>query len=201
MSYPINLQVTAFDAERNIASGPLGDVVIDVERYRVRAPQAQIAVFDDATGECLALDWSLPAAGGPGSFGAPVPGLASEPEQPAQAGPRKPGRPRLGVVAREVTLLPKHWVWLARQEGGASAALRRLVDEAHLAEATRERKRRAHEAAYRYMTLVGQQLPGYEEALQTLPAGDPVQFEAQLMTWPEDMRDYAKRLAFPQLVS
>lgn len=194
MSYPANLQVTAFDAERRIAVGPLSDVAIDVERYRVRTPQARIVVFDDRTGECLALDAAGPGAGYAAMLVEPEPSSESE---TGGHEPRKPGRPRLGVVAREVTLLPRHWEWLAAQEGGASSALRRLVDAAHQAEIVRERRRRAHEAAYRYMTAVGQDYPGYEDALHVLHTGDPAQFEAHLAGWPEDMREYARRLAFP----
>lgn len=196
MSYPADLPVTAFDAERRIAAGALADVAIDVERYLARAPQARIAVFDDRTGARLELDWTAPGASASSRLGEPLTdhlAAAADPE------PRRPGRPRLGVVAREVTLLPRHWEWLAAQDGGASSALRKLVDEARLAEAARERNRRAHEAAYRYMSAVGHDLPGYEDALRMLHTGDPAQFEAQLTGWPEDMRDYARRLAFPEM--
>ncbi|MFY0534142.1 DUF2239 family protein [Nannocystis pusilla] len=43
------------------------------------------------------------------------PRLAAE-EPPARTGP---GRPKLGVVSREVSLLPRHWEWLERQPSGS----------------------------------------------------------------------------------
>ena len=104
--------------------------------------------------------------------------------------PRGPGRPRLGVVAREVTLLPRHWEWLNGQPGGASVALRKLVEEARRANEGRDRVRRAQEAAYRFMAAMGGNLPGFEEASRALFAADPDRVEALVHDWPEDIREY-----------
>ena len=112
-----------------------------------------------------------------------------------EAIPRGPGRPRLGVVPREVTLLPRHWQWLSGQPGGASVALRRLVDEARRASVGADRVRRSQEVAYRFMSALTGNLPGFEEAIRALFAGDGVAFEARVADWPEDVRTYARMLA------
>ncbi|MFT4268468.1 MAG: DUF2239 family protein, partial [Xenophilus sp.] len=107
------------------------------------------------------------------------------------------GRPRLGVVAREVTLLPRHWDWLSRQPGGASVALRRLIDEARHSYAERDALRAAREAAYRFMTVMAGDLPGFEEAARALFAGERERFLARIEGWPGDVAAYAQKLAAP----
>jgi hypothetical protein len=109
--------------------------------------------------------------------------------------PRGPGRPRLGVVAREVTLLPRHWEWLGEQPGGASAALRRIVDEARRGSHDKDRVRKAQEAAYRFLSAMAGDLPGFEEANRALFAGDAARFEREVAGWPSDVRDHATTLA------
>jgi hypothetical protein len=113
---------------------------------------------------------------------------------PAEA-PRQPGRPKLGVVAREVTLLPRHWEWLSGQPGGASAALRRLVDAARAANAGKDRIRHAQEAGDRFMAAALGNQPGYEEASRALYAGEESRFAALTQDWPCDLRDCARRMA------
>ena len=110
--------------------------------------------------------------------------------------PRGRGRPRLGVIAKEVTLLPRHWDWLNVQPGGASVALRKLVDEARKTSGDRDRVRAAQEAAYRFMSAIAGNLPGFEEATRALFAYDRRGFTHLVANWPEDVRDYAVRLAF-----
>ena len=121
--------------------------------------------------------------------------LAGEAEDPAAAKPSSPGRPKLGVVAREVTLLPRHWEWLSEQPGGASVTLRRLVEEARRSTTGESRRRRAQEACYRFMSIMAGDEPGYEEALRALYAGDARRFDGQTEAWPPDVRDHARRLA------
>jgi hypothetical protein len=159
---------TAFCGVRRIASGELREVA-------AFAGQG-VLIFDDETGELVDVD--------PRGIGNP------EPEAP-----RKPGRPRLGVVAHEVTLLPRHWEWLYSQPGGASVALRKLVEEARRVNADKDRVRAAQEAAYRFMSAMAGNEPGYEEALRALFAGKRGAFEDCIRAWPTDVRDHAKRLA------
>ncbi len=123
--------------------------------------------------------------------GVPVPA----PGQPDREVPRGPGRPRLGVVAREVTLLPRHWDWLSSQPGGASVALRKLVEQARRRNEGKDRLRRSQEAAYRFMSALAGNLPGFEEATRAFFAGDQERFDDQTESWPVDVRDHARRLA------
>ncbi|WP_295542652.1 DUF2239 family protein [uncultured Pseudacidovorax sp.] len=170
--------LTAFLGCTRIAQGPRERVLADLRRRNDNPPAL---VFDDASGERVELDlWST----------APAP-AADGGARPA----RGVGRPRLGVVAREVTLLPRHWDWLSRQPGGASVALRRLVEDARRVYADRDAARAAREAAYGFMSSVASALPGFEEASRALFAGDPERFAAHLSGWPADVADYARHLA------
>ena len=98
-------------------------------------------------------------------------------------------------MAREVTLLPRHWDWLASQPGGASVALRRLVDEARHANPVADRVRQAREATYRFMTAIAGNQPGYEEAIRALFAGDGARYHGLIAGWPLDVRYYASLLS------
>jgi len=142
-------------------------------------------VFDDATGRQVDFD----------SRGTPEE-IAKRYSEPSSAEPRGRGRPRLGVIPREVTLLPRHWDWLNAQPGGPSAALRRLVDGARRASGDRDRVRAAQEAAYHFLSAVAGNLPGFEEAMRALFAYDRRRFGELIASWPDDVRDYAIRLAF-----
>ena len=104
-----------------------------------------------------------------------------------------PGRPKLGVVSREVSLLPRHWDWLEQQPNGASAALRRLVDQARKQNPGKERARLATEAAGRFMSAMAGNLPGYEEASRALYAAHRVHFEDLILDWPHDIRAFIER--------
>jgi hypothetical protein len=114
--------------------------------------------------------------------------------QPGTEAPRRPGRPKLGVVAREVTLLPRHWEWLNGQPGGASVALRKLVEDARRGSASKDRARRMQEAAYRFMSAMAGNLPGFEEATRALFAGEPDRLAEHVRAWPEDVRTHLERL-------
>ncbi|MGO1073974.1 DUF2239 family protein [Inquilinus sp. CA228] len=174
---------TAFEGARRIASGPLAEVALAAKRAVERG--AGVLVFDDATSLPIELDLR-------GSE-AEVLARLSPPAEPEA--PRGPGRPKLGVVAREVTLLPRHWDWLAGQPGGASVTLRRLVEEVRRAGEGRDRLRQAQEAAYRFMAAMAGDRPGFEEAARALFAPDRDRFAALTEAWPADIRDHARRLA------
>src|SRR5665213_1749387 len=180
----------AFEGDRCIASGDLRDVIRTAKERLDRRKAASILIFDGGTGGPIDIDFR----------GSLDDVLARLPENPgiivdAAAIPRGPGRPKLGVVAREVTLLPRHWEWLARQSGGASVALRRLVEEARRAGEDKDHLRQAQEAAYRFMSAMAGNRPHYEDAIRALFAGDDAGFEKLIAEWPADVRDYASRLA------
>ena len=193
-----SLRCTAFADQRLLAAGELRHVALKAKQAFDAAPGSAVRVFDDCDGSLLELplDQAMPdllqqlAAG--------VAAAATEDEadnaQPADA-PRGRGRPRLGVVAREVTLLPRQWRWLAAQPGGASVALRRLVDAARRAGAGGDRVRAAQEAAYRFATAMVGDAPGYVPAMRALFAGDAGGFEQAAAAWPPDVREHAAWLA------
>jgi hypothetical protein len=147
-----------------------------------------VLIFEDRTGQQVEVD---PFSEPPALAVEPGPSESAAEQQPA----RGRGRPKLGVVAREVTLLPRHWDWLAGQPGGASAALRRLVDAARRENEDRDGARRAQEALYRVMSALAGDLPGFEEAARALYARDDARFDALTALWPPGISAYVARLA------
>ncbi len=175
---------TAFAGSKRIATGELREVALAAKAIWDREKWAQVLIFDDVTSDLIEVDFR----GSPEDVGRRI-----AEEVPAE--PRRPGRPRLGVVAREVTLLPRHWDWLASQPGGASVALRKLVEEARLSNQGRDRRRHAQEAAYRFLSAMAGNEPGFEEATRALFAGKGERFDEMVKAWPEDVREHAKKLA------
>jgi len=170
---------TAFDGQRRIASGPLETVLTELKK---RASEgALVLIFDDQSGRQVDFDLR-------GSLAAV---LARALPAPVRTGP---GRPKLGIVSREVSLLPRHWEWLEQQPNGASAALRRLVDEARNRDPEKQRARLATDAAYRFMSAMAGNLPGFEEASRCLYGGRRARFENLIRDWPSDIRDHVQRL-------
>jgi hypothetical protein len=181
---------TAFEGQRRLVSGPLHEVALAVKRAERRGSE-RIAIFSDATGRAIDLDLRgsddeivarLPATPGPAAHEA--------------APPRGRGRPKLGVIAREVTLLPRHWEWLNTQPGGASVSLRKLVEAARRANGDKDRNRAARDAAYHFMSAMAGNLPNFEEASRALFADERQRFASQIAAWPGDIRDHIVRLAF-----
>ncbi len=168
-----------------LARGDLAAVTVVARRALDHDPAASVLVFDEGSGAVIDLDLRGAEDGRPGRPSSP----------PADHTPRR-GRPRLGVVAREVTLLPRHWDWLARQKGGASVALRALVEAARKADLEAGPSPGRTDAAYRFMTAMAGDLPGYEEALRALFAGDRRRLEQQIDAWPIDVRREALRFAY-----
>jgi len=146
------------------------------------AHQAGVLIFDP---EGRAVDFDL--GGGVEEI---AQRLAEQPKVP-----RGRGRPKLGVVAREVTLLPRHWDWLPAPPGGAPGALRKLVEAASRAAQGPDRIRTSREAAYRFASAMAGDLPGFEEAMRALFAGEDAAFESRIEAWPSDvaaqLRTYA----------
>ncbi|MEK9970692.1 MAG: DUF2239 family protein [Ferrovibrio sp.] len=178
---------TAFSGANRIARGPLPDVALAVKAALTADPLASLLTFDDATGRVIDFDLR-------GSDADVLARLATSPAgEDARA--RSRGRPKLGVVAREITLLPRHWDWLASQPGGASHALRRLVDEARRKDEGGGDQRAAQEAAYAFMSAMAGNLPGFEEATRSLFAADAARFVQYTANWPPDIRDHAQHLA------
>lgn len=183
---------SAFAGHRLVASGSLQQVALVICRALARDPDASVLVFDNQTGRQVDLDLS----GGEQAVAARhAPAPAAQVDAPAA--PRTRGRPRLGVIPREVTLLPEHWEWLAAQPGGASVALRKLVHQAMRASRPQDAVRRARERAYAFMSALAGDLPGFEEASRALFAGDTDRLAALTDGWPGDVRDHLMRLLQP----
>lgn len=183
---------SAFADTRCVAQGDLHSVAATVKQLIEQGEQAHILIFDDVTSEPVEVDFRGSLKAVLGRLPQPVVPAAAVSEE---AEVRAPGRPKLGVVAREVTLLPRHWEWLASQPGGASVVLRKLVEAASRANEDRDRMRRAQEATYRFMSAMAGNLPGYEEAVRALYANQPEQFGALTEAWPAGIRDHARMLA------
>ncbi|MEN9933299.1 MAG: hypothetical protein RIS17_1872 [Pseudomonadota bacterium] len=179
MSDPLSTACTAFADQTIIARGALIDVALAI---KAADGVEQVLVFDDASGRVIDLDLSGSTADIVARLGVP-------------AETRGRGRPKLGVIAREVTLLPRHWDWLAQQSGGASPTLRRLIDAARKADAGQAEAKAQRETAYRFMAALAGDLPGYEEAIRALFAGDTDAMAASMADWPADIRVHALHLA------
>lgn len=178
---------TAFLDRARIASGSLTQVAAAAKQKWDLDPGTPILIFDDITSEPVELDFR-------GTVDDVLRRIAP---QPVAIESRRPGRPKLGVVAREVTLLPRHWEWLAAQPGGASVALRKLVDRARAEYQGTDRRRLAQESVYRFAVAMAGNEPGFEEAIRALFATDRARFHKMAQGWPPDIRDHAFKLAEP----
>ncbi|WP_369327016.1 DUF2239 family protein [Alcaligenes nematophilus] len=185
---------TSFMGHRRIASGPMLANVLAVKKVLESRVNDPVLIFDDVTGRFVDVNTQGTDEELAQRY-APVDALEVEVEQTEEEAPRGRGRPKLGVVPREVTLLPRHWDWLATQPGGASVALRKLVEEARRASAAKDQRRQAQERAYNFMTAIGGDLPGFEEAMRALFADELERFKTLLADWPEDVREHAIKLA------
>jgi uncharacterized protein len=184
---------TVFEGQRRLLSGTLAEVALAL-KHAGRPAVAPIIIFSDASGRPIDLDLR-------GTDEAIVARLPTTPPAspalvPETTEPRGRGRPKLGVVAREVTLLPRHWEWLNAQPGGASVALRKLVDETRRSSGDRDRLRAARDAAYHFMSAMAGNLANFEEASRALFADDRRRFAGLIADWPTDIRDHIVKLAY-----
>jgi hypothetical protein len=180
----------AFRGDVCIASGDLACVALAAQKAAKRHHHEPILIFDAATSEPIEIDLRDIGALRVSRHAAPAPASSSAGETP-----RGPGRPRLGVVAHEVTLLPRHWDWLASQPGRASVALRKLVEHAMRANAGKDRIRASQNSAYRFMSTMAGNRVRFEDAARALFAGDAATFHRLVQAWPKDIRDHVSRLA------
>jgi hypothetical protein len=179
----------AFEGDRRIGAGSLRAVARAAKTALDRRGDGSILIFDSNTGGPIDIDWRHTCAGTQArSQTAGANGAASAPR-------RRPGRPKLGVVAREVTLLPRHWEWLAQQPGGASVALRGLIDQACRSGESGEGIRQAQDSTYRFVSAIAGNKPHYEDAIRALFANEPTRFKHSISAWPADVRDFAMSLA------
>jgi hypothetical protein len=185
---------TAFAGTNRIASGSRADVALAAFDAQTSDHRGTLLVFDDQTSRLVEFDLRGTRKDVAARYAEPARGVAAA-KKGASSTTRGRGRPKLGVVSREVTLLPRHWAWLSVQRGGASATLRRLVDEARRQSGGLDDVRRSQDTAFRFMNAMAGDHPGFEEATRALYAGDPTRFDAETDGWPSDVRDYARQLA------
>lgn len=188
---------TAFQGTRLLVAGSLATVALAVKSASEHDVTLPILVFNDATGRTIEFDLRGSADDVMARLSHPLEAVEARSRRSPDASttPRGPGRPKLGVIGREVTLLPRHWEWLAEQPSGASVALRRLVDDAKRNSGPKEKMRTAQERAYHFMHAMAGNFPGFEEATRALFANDPSRLEQHMASWPDDVRSYATRLA------
>lgn len=194
---------SVFEGSRRIVTGSLPVAALACKRALEALPNQQVLIIDNRSGRNIDVDLQ----GSEAEVTRHVERMAAHlekshaPEVEAVAAasdePRGRGRPKLGVMPREVTLLPRHWDWLASQPGGASVTLRKLVEEARRKYADKDRQRQAQERAYNFMLAVAGDVPGYEEATRALFANDRARLQAQIASWPKDLREHVLWLATP----
>ncbi len=192
MTEPISTTYTSFDGHRRIASGSLEANALVVKRALASSAAGPVLIFEDSTGRSIDVDMR----GTEEEMSARLRASSTAGSAEVEAAPQGRGRPKLGVVGREVTLLPRHWEWLASQPGGASVALRKLVEEARRANGDKDKARKAQERAYHFMVAIAGDLPGFEEATRALFASDQQKFSDLIAGWPSDVREHATALAF-----
>ena len=186
-----NQACTAFRGSVQIATGLLREIALKIALLLEGGHAHGVLIFDDLTGNQVDMNFrDVAAEEGPrGAICANAVSSDSQDASDATAGPSRPGRPKLGVVPREVTLLPRHWEWLAAQPGGASVALRKLVDDARKMSGDKQVIRQAQEAAYKFMSAMAGNEEGFEEAARALFSRKPHQFELATSKWPSDVRN------------
>ncbi len=194
MSDFLNIDCTAFQESRCVALGALEHVVLKVKGMIDQGENSPILIFKDTTSEQIEVDFR-------GTASDVLKRLADHPDAHDAILPlvsEKPvgvGRPKLGVVAGEITLLPRHWEWLKSQPGGASVTIRKLVDEARRDNVKKDDVRKAQETTYRFMAVMAGNRDYYEEALRALYARDAQRFHQLIDSWPADIRNHINKLA------
>jgi len=192
LSWNRKTRCTAFAGTKKVASGALEQVAWKVATDMESGEITDVLIFDDHTSQQIEVEFRglredivkrLPEP--------PAEGVSAQSDEAVKGR----GRPKLGVVARELTLLPRHWDWLSTQPGGASVAVRKLVEEARRANEASDRLRSAKDAAYKFMHAMAGSEAGFEEAARALFAEDRLRFDELVQPWPVDVRDHLRKVA------
>jgi uncharacterized protein len=186
---------TAFEGDKLFFHGPLAEVVLRIKKRLGKNHHSEMMIFCDSTGSRVDFNFHGSEKDVLKRLSVFVPDDTAAKDNPG------PGRPRLGVASREISLFPRHWEWLATQPGGASATLRRLVEEAKKRHITRDSSKHAQERTHKFLSVVAGDRKGYEEALRFLYRKEKKEFLHQIIDWPPDIRAYATQLAKPVFAS
>jgi uncharacterized protein len=188
---PTSRGCLAFEGQRCLARGDLAKVARKAKQAADNPEHGPILIFDAISSHPIEIDLR-------GSVEEVLERLARVPSSgtpdPPAAERRGPGRPKLGVIGREVTLLPRHWDWLDGQPGGPSVALRKLVEEARRSNRGKDLARQSQDAVYRFMSAMAGDLPGFEEALRAFYRGNKAGVDELIRAWPADIRRHVERL-------
>ncbi|MBL7689782.1 MAG: DUF2239 family protein [Bdellovibrionaceae bacterium] len=179
---------TAFEGSKLLVRGPLDKVVLKSKHRLEKSPEASILIFSDSTGRTIDFNFH-------GSEDDVLKRLEIYVSGEEAKSANGPGRPKLGVVSREVSLLPRHWEWLANQTGGASATLRKLIESEQKKSAGGLSLKQAQERVYKFMSVLAGDLEGYEEALRALYRKDVDSFQTHIKSWPRDVKTHTLTLA------
>lgn len=191
------MNYSAFQNGSSIAQGTITEVVTISKNTLKNGGEISPLIFNDTTGEQLDVDLQGPLHLILKTLPKPETIEGTEKEEKIPTSVAKKGRPKLGVVSKEVTLLPRHWEWLKQQKGGASATLRTLVEAAKRKSTNQDKIRLAQEACNRFIMAIAGDLPNFEEATRTLFAADFTAFAKTIATWPQDIQDFALKLLKP----
>jgi uncharacterized protein len=178
---------TAFDGQKQLCQGELSEVVLKIKRSMGKSENTSVLIFSDETGKTMDFNFQ----GSEKDVHKRLEMYVDEVKKEVMG----PGRPKLGVVSREVSLLPRHWEWLANQTGGASATLRKLVEEAKKKTSNSQELKQAQERTYKFISVMAGDLAGYEEALRALYKKDKKLFLTQIQLWPADIKNHAVAMA------
>ena len=192
----LSTRLIAFSDNQRVAEGMPEQVVTDLKSLVNKQPERNLIILDAVTSRTIELDFrESPSTILANQFRSAEEIPTASSDHTEQETKRGRGRPKLGVVSKEVTLLPRHWDWLSRQPGGISVALRKLVEEARRDSAEEDQRRSAENAAYRFMTVLAGDAPGYEEAIRSLYAGDLPGLLEIIESWPSDVARHTESLA------
>ena len=181
---------TAFDGTTRLFRGTFQEVVLKVKERLGRAENSSVLIFSNNTGKTMDFNFQ----GNVKDTLKRLEKFVSTQEPGPISGP---GRPKLGVISREVSLLPRHWEWLASQPSGASATIRKLIEEAKKRSSTRNSVKQVQERVYRFMSVIVGDMKGYEEALRALYKADRKNFLLHIQDWPTDVRTHVIEMAKP----
>ena len=195
----MNTTYTAFAGDKRLATGSLLEVALQAKAFADGAPLTALLIFDDSRGDVvdLSLRGTVEELRKRVRQRSPSPAApaADVDTEPSGDSARGRGRPKLGVVAREVTLLPRHWEWLNSQPGSASVVLRRLVEDARRSSASKDRCRQSQKATYLFMSAMAGDRGHFEDAVRALFAGDRARFRELIRTWPVDIQRHVELLS------
>ena len=185
---PNSSRFAAFVEHERLCRGSLGEVALACFHYLQRDTTGRLAVYDEQDGRVVDLDLSGTEDDVRDRFDETI---------ASGSDTKKRGRPKLGVTSREVSLLPRHWDWLSRQRGGASAAIRRLIESERRRNPGQEIRRDCIERTHRFLWDIASNLPEFEEATRALFQDDIETFRQRIQDWPRDISDQALHFLAP----